>query len=423
VSTYHQSPITYHQSKPSTINHPINMEQKYLEELTATLGDIKSGVDNLRNIVNGHGDDLVTLRRDLDGLRRTQAQRALPAAPAKAGQVSDDCARHLAALVIAGALKAGRLDTLPAGPRDVLHGLCKDILGGEMKAALTTSDVPLPILYSGEIVELVSQYGAARRHGTVYPLGVGVVKLPRLKTDPAFGLVAMSASVTEKSPQIEFVTFTASKWGGLVRLPAEIDADSIVAMGQFIARYAARQLAKIEDTVFFTADGSGTYDSLEGLTKSTITNSKVVQMASTKTKYSDSTLANWRALRAVPDAAVLASGRYYCHPSFDQHLASFNVSGDKPYSANGAQGATLDGFPVRWVDVLPAYSTSANASKVFALFGDLSYQYLGVRGGVNIAASIDAGFATDEILVRALERFTIGLMATGAVGGLQTAAS
>ena len=37
--------------------------------------------------------------------------------------------------------------------------------------------------------------------------------------------------------------------------------------------------------------------------------------------------------------------------------------------------------------------------------------------------SKEAGFTTDEILIRALERFTIGLMATGAVSGLETAAS
>ena len=116
-------------------------------------------------------------------------------------------------------------------------------------------------------------------------------------------------------------------------------------------------------------------------------------------------------------------GSYYMHPSFEQHLSGLNTNGDHPYEANAAQGATLDGFPIRWVDVLPAYSTSANVSKVFMLFGDLSFQYLGVRGGVRFDTSVDAAFATDEILIRALERFTIGLMATGAISGLQTAAS
>jgi HK97 family phage major capsid protein len=107
----------------------------------------------------------------------------------------------------------------------------------------------------------------------------------------------------------------------------------------------------------------------------------------------------------------------------EQAFSSFNTAGDMPYQANAAQGATLDGFPIRWIDTLPAYSTTAQAGKVYVLFGDVSYQYLGVRGGMRFDTSREAGFTTDEILVRALERFTIGLMADNAVSGLQTAAS
>lgn len=380
--------------------------------------ELAGEVNRIKGVVNEQATALAEVRKQ--GLARA---RGAATAVAQRGQVSDECARHLAAVVYGSALASGRLDGLGAQQRDALAGVCKDILGIEVKASLTTTDIPLPIEYGSEVVELVASYGAARRYGTVYPLGAGTVKLPRLKTDTAFGLIAMSGTVTEKSPQIEFVTLTASKWGGLVRVPAEIDADSVVAIGQFIARYAARQLAAIEDTVFFRADGTGTYDSLQGLTKSTITNSKVTQMASTKTHFSDATLSNWRALRAVPDAAVLGRAAYYCHPSFEQLLSSYNSAGDKPYIANGVNGASLDGFPIRWVDVMPAYSTSANVSTVFVLFGDPSFQYLGVRGGPTLATSVDAGFTTDEILVRALERFTIGLMATGAVAGLETAAS
>jgi HK97 family phage major capsid protein len=169
--------------------------------------------------------------------------------------------------------------------------------------------------------------------------------------------------------------------------------------------------------------GSGLNGSVKGLCLSTIDNSKVVQMASTKTHYSDATLANIRAIRATVDAAALRTGAYYMHPSFEQHLAGLNTAGDKPYNANGVQGATLDGFPIRWVDAMPAYSTSANVSKVFMLFGDVSFQYLGVRGGIRFDTSKEAGFTNDETLIRALERVTIGLMAVGAVAGLETAAS
>lgn len=386
-----------------------------LKQVTATLDQIKTGVET--NVA-----DIGRLQKEFDEMRRNviksrQTGIRLP------GHVSDDCAKFIASVVICGALKAGMFGAMATEARERLETGAKEALGAHYKTAISASDMPLPINYGGEVVELVSQYGAARKYGTVYPLGTGVTKLPRLKTDTAFGLIGLSATVTEKSPQFEFIIFTASKWGGLVRLPSEIEADSIVAVGQFLARYCARNLAKIEDTVYFNADGTGTYDSLEGLCKSTITNSKVAQQTSTKTKYSDATLANFRAVRAVVDAAVIGMGAYYMHPSFEQHLSGLNTAGDHPYNANGIQGASFDGFPIRWVDVMPAYSTSANASKVFALFGDLSYQYLGVRGTPSIETSMHAGFTTDEILVRALERFTIGLMANGAVAGLETAAS
>src|SRR5439155_10108487 len=382
-------------------------------------GDIKEKLSDLENLsgkFRGLQEDNSQLKRQLQEVRRGMVSRSSGRESFRApGFVTDDCARHIAGIALAARLRSGK----QIENADVMLGLAKDILGIEIRTALSSSDIPLPTEYSGQVVELVSQFGAARRFGTVYPLGAGTVKLPQLKTDTASGVISQSATVTETSRQTAWVTFNVEKYGGLVRVPAEIDADSIVALGQFIARYSARQIAKVEDRVFFTNDGS-TYGAVEGLTKSVITNSKVTQMASTKTHYSDATLAYLRTLRSAVDAPAIATGAYHMHPSFEQFLSGLNTAGDKPYQANAAQGATLDGFPIRWVDVLPAYSTSVNASKVFMLFGDMSFQYLGVRGGVRFDTSVDAAFATDEILIRALERFTIGLMATGAVAGLET---
>lgn len=340
----------------------------------------------------------------------------------KAGSVSEEAARQLGAYALLAGIGQKKWE---AKQVEFAAGLFKEIMGVEAKTALSSTDIPLPTEWSGEVVELVDMYGMARKYGTVFPLGAGTVKLPKLSTDPTFGLIAQSGSITEKSPQVAFVTFTPEKFGGLIRIPNELDADSIVAIGQFIARYAARNIARVEDHNFFVGTGaaSGINGDVEGLCFSTITNSKVTQMASTKTHYSDATLANFRALRAVVDSAALKTGKYYLHPSFEQHLSGLNTAGDKPYIANGVNGASLDGFGIEWVDIMPAYSTSVNAAKVFALFGDLSYQYLGIRGGIRMDTSVDAGFTTDEILIRCLERLTIGLMANGAIGGLETAAS
>lgn len=398
------------------------------------LGGVEGGfaaIKALPGMLKGQQQITTKLQDDLAGVRRVllSNQRGNGAIRRANGvlEVTDECARHLGGIALIKGMKSGQIKG------DRWEGVLKDIFGeAELKTALTTSDIPLPTEWSGQVVELVSEFGTARRYGTVFPLGAGTVKLPRLGTDTAFGLIAMSATVTEKSPTIVFVTFTAEKYGGLVRVPSEIDEDSVVAIGQFIARYAARQIAREEDLVFWTGNGTTDGDP-EGLTVSTITNSKVTQMAATKTHYSDATLANLRTLRSVPDAAALRTAAYYMHPTFEQHLAGLNTAGDKPYNPQAqimgsnanpmTIGPTLDGFPIRWIDIMPAFSTGVNVSKVFILFGDASFQYLGVRGGIRFDTSTEAGFTTDEILIRALERFTIGLMALGAVAGLQTAAS
>lgn len=374
---------------------------------------LKAAGTDIMNMKASHN----TLQTQVDQVKRSHIGRA-----ASGGPVGEEFARFMAGIFCLAGIKQGRFS---GGQLDIAEGVAKDIFGAEARTALTSTNIPLPVGYQGDVVELLSQYGSARRYGTVMPLGGGVVNMPRIKTSPDFGLIAASATVTEVSPETEWVTFTAQKFGGLVRLPSEIDQDSLFSIGAFLARYAARQIAKVEDHNFFVGTGANTgiNGAVKGLCFSTIDNSKVVQMAGTNTAYSQSTLANFRALRSIVETPALGNGAYYMHPSFEQHLAAFNTSGNKPYEATGIKGATLDGFPVRWVDMMPAYSTSANASKVFALFGDLTFQYLGIQGGLRFDTSRDAGFTTDEILVRALERLTIGLMATGAVGGLETAGS
>lgn len=363
--------------------------------------------------LKGEFDLLVEQTRSL---QKSQLRSASLGVAARRGEVSAEAARFMGAVAIIRGLQKGQL----IEGADRARSIAEEVVG---KTALTTTDIPLPTEYGSEVVELVAQYGQARRFGTVFPLGSGSVKLPKLTTSPAFGLIALSAAIAQKSPQFAWITFTAEKWGGLVILPNEIDEDSVVAVGQFVARYAAREMAKIEDTVFFAADGTATYDSLEGLTKSVVTDSMTVVLASTKTHYSDVTLAKVRELRSKVDSPALAMGAYYFHPSFEQALSGFNTAGDKPYQANGLNGASLDGFPIRWIDTLPAYSSGVNAGAVFGLFGDVSFQYLGTRGGFRLDTSDAPGFANDQLYIRAIERFTIGKMATGAVAGIITAAS
>ncbi len=399
--------------------------EKSLGELTkrfSQLDEVVKGVEKNRSdyeavtklIAEVQKAHLDLQKRQLE-IRATRQKRG--------GEVSDDCAKFVGAVYLMAAIQQGKVvapEESQAATIERWSNVCRSIIG---KTALTTTDIPLPQQFSGEVVELVSEYGSARRYGTIFPMGAGTVKLPKLKTSPAFGLVAISNGGAEKSPQIEFVTFTASKWGGLIRLPAEIDEDSIVAMGQFLARYAAREMALIEDTVFWLADGSGTYDSLSGILKQFDAAASRVVLGSGETNIGAADLDEFRAMRPKVAATVLRRGKYFFHPSIETMLVAFNSSGDTPYIANGTNGARLDGFMIEWVDVLPAYSTSPSVSQVWGAFGDPSFTYLGLRGGMRLDTSKEAGFTTDEILVRALERFTIGHMATNHMAVIKNAAS
>jgi len=375
----------------------ITKRLKTVDEIQKAVGEQKSAYDQVTQVINEMKAAVDAIKKQQLAIRAARVRRG--------GEVSNEAARFLGAVHLHAGLTQGKIGGQFA---EKAANYVADVIG---KAALTSTDIPLPTEFSGEVVELVSEYGLARKYGTVYPLGSGTVKLPKLKTSPAFGLIAASAAVGEKVPQIEFVTFTASKWGGIIRMPSEIEEDSIVAMGQFLARYGAREMAKIEDVVFFTADGTNTYDSLSGLLKQFDVTATRVTMAAGAASSSEATLANIRAMRTKVASAVLGRSRYFFHPTFESLFASFNANGDKPYIANGINGASLDGFPIEWVDTLPALNTADTASTAFGGFGEPSYSYLGVRGGLRFDTSKEAGFTTDEILVRALERFTLGHMA------------
>src|SRR6185503_982483 len=230
----------------------------------------------------------------------------------------------------------------------------------------------------------------------------------RMGTRPAFGSVAMSAAFSEKSPTVTFASLESHKIGGIVRLPREIDDQSIVAMGQFLARYGAVEFARAEDAWAFLADGSGTFESVKGITKIATDNSKNVQLAATKTKPSDATLADFRALRLKVNPAALSRGaKYYLHSTWESRLRDFNTNADlfafvpnRPSTRDAIGGPTLDGYPIVWTDVLEPYSTSAAAGKYIAVFGALDYWWFGEHGNPRLDFSSDVYFSTDEMAAR-----------------------
>jgi HK97 family phage major capsid protein len=405
------------------------MTEEQLLEFRTILTDVKGGwaeIKALPRLIKTLQDENADQKNSIIKLRKevlTLGQRTVQ--PIRKHEVvTPECARYLAAVAYIGAEKYNKLSHLNSQSRDLILNKSAEALGMELRTALTTTDIPMPTEFQSQVVELVWTFGDFRRNATPFPMGTGTVKLPKLKTSPAFGLTALSASVAEKSPQIAFVTFTAEKSGGIVRIPSEIDADAIIGVGQFVARYGAREMAKWEDTWGFLADGSGAYDAKSGVCKTADTLTFKIQGTAGNSRPSNLTIQNFRDLRAKVDQAAYNNAAYYMHRTMEALLVTYNTSTTvMPYKDSGPNGPTLDGFPIRWVGVLPIYDTTVHLNQYQAVFGDLSYWYLGERGSMRVDVSNDIYFATDEVGIRFLERFDPELMADQSNAVLQLAAS
>jgi HK97 family phage major capsid protein len=275
--------------------------------------------------------------------------------------------------------------------------------------------------------ELISQFGVVRKQMMHYPIGMGTVRPPRMGTRPAFGSIAMSAAFTELSPTVTFASLESHKIGGLVRVPRELDEQSIVPMGQFLARFGAIEFARVEDKWAFLADGTGTYESVKGIMQIAIDNSKTVQLVTTKTHSGDAVLADFRSLRTKVNKAAL-SGRvsaYYLDTTWESQLRTFNTQSDPYiYVRNPDGSATFDGYPVIWTDVLLPFSTTAvTVSQTIAVFGALQYWWMGEHGSPRIDQSSDVFFVNDQLAVRFIEEIDFDYQAVDAAAALLTAAS
>jgi HK97 family phage major capsid protein len=399
--------------------------------MATLLGDIRSSWSSISVVpaeLKTVRESADKLANDLRDVRRQLLARQTIMAPRRPGHVSDPCARHIASAFIIHCERSDKLDALCSAPaqRDALLTFARDTLALTTRSALTATDINLPATYSGEIRELISEFGVVRRCMSPYPIGMGTARPARMGTRPAFGSIAMSALIPEKSPTISFASLESHKIGGIVRLPREIDEQSIVAMGQFLARYGAVEFARAEDTWGFLADGSSDYETVTGIVETANDNDCLRTLASGKTKPSDATLDDFRLLRTCVNKAAL-NGRisaYYMDTTWETRLPSFRTTAEPHVYQRLPDGsAILDGYPIIWTDVLTPYGTAAAADKPLAVFGALSFWWMGEHGTPRIDTSEHVWFANDQLAVRFIEEIDFDYCAGDATAALMTAAS
>ncbi len=403
------------------------MDSEVVNEFRNGLTEIKDGISRNETKIARLEKENDRLASECNTIRKISAARSNAGSPGnhRPGMLSDEAAGALGAAFIIGIARKGQLEAIcpTAHIRDsVLRQAC-GFAGMETRAALTTTDIPLPTTYGSEMRALIANFGVVRKAMFPYPITAGTSKPPRWGTRPKFSSIAMSAAFPQLSPTITYASLESHKIGGLIDLPREIDDSSIVVMGQFLARYGAVEFARAEDTWGLLADGSATYEQVKGVVQVCQDNGKVVQLGATKTAPSDALLADFRAMRPLCATPVLSTGKYYVNATWEQRLRNLKTIQDPEiYVQNGPGGKPfLDGYEVVWTEVLTPYAVTPAASKFIAVFGDLSFWWMGEHMTPRLDTSREVFFANDQLAVRFIEEIDFDYMDIGAASVLQLA--
>src|SRR5258708_14318585 len=197
-------------------------------------------------------------------------------------------------------------------------------------------------------------------------------------------------------------------------------------MGQFLARYGAVEFARVEDTWGFLADGQSGYENVKGIVQIARDNTKTVVLASTKTHPSDATLADFRNLRTKVNKPALSGplSAYYLASTWETPLPGFRTAAEQfCYQRLPDGSAVLDGYPIIWTDVMTAYGTAAAPDSPLAVFGAMSFWWMGEHGAPRIDTSEHVYFQNDQLAIRFIEEIDFDYAATDATAALLTAAT
>lgn len=133
-------------------------------------------------------------------------------------------------------------------------------LSGDFKAAadtITTSDgMGIPVAASEKILMNVNQMSILRRFGAdVRPAGAQSTRFSTVVDSGAAGLITEGGSYAEKADPT-LITMALYKLGGRFSLTEETDEDSFMDLYEAFQLYAARLIARAENSYFVSGSGS-----------------------------------------------------------------------------------------------------------------------------------------------------------------------
>lgn len=301
-------------------------------------------------------------------------------------------------------------------------------LKAQVEGTTTAGGFLTPDLLSADLVYLREQYGAARQNCRIVPMTSDVQLVPNATASTTVYYPGENTAITPSDMTFAQISLTAKKMAILTVVSKELNEDSVVDVGNALARDFAYNLAKEEDRVVFSsaltgADASGLVGmgrTLTDLASGAYANygniaSAVVGAGGTGAAWSGFTLANLQSMIGkLPTYAD--NPKWYMHKNFfysgiADKLAA--LGGNNISAIENAYGVQplLYGLPVVFVQNMIA--NPAIDSPV-AFLADLSKGVaFGDRRGITVEMSDQRYFVEDSWAFKATERFSVNCFDAG----------
>jgi HK97 family phage major capsid protein len=296
-----------------------------------------------------------------------------------------------------------------------------------------TGGAVVPTQFMGILPSLMGLYGKYRANAGFWPMsgdsGVGAVQT----SDPLVYSPGMGTQPTASNMGWKTVGLNIRKLMTLVPIDSEAVEDMAIAIGEVVGRGIARAMGKQEDVCGFLGDGTSTYFGFLGLipallgVNATPANINGLRIQATAGTWGAITVDDLTALPGLieDEADDGVDCKFYCHRNFYHTviLALLLKLGGTNATEAIQTGYTANprclGRPVEFVRCMAR--VKAAADHVPLLLANLRIgALLGQTRALTIEESREAGFPTDQTLVRGTER--IGMNNQVGLGNDTTAA-
>ena len=259
-----------------------------------------------------------------------------------------------------------------------------------------------------EVARISKEASAVMRLARKFKQERDTLYVPTDTSDLTFTATAESVAKTVTKPTFTRATLTLVKIAGLIVITDEMVSGSVVDMVDYLNTRLGEDYGEYIDTKVLGAELASPFDN-------------IANVSGTNSVTLESTGPDWNKLidvtAAIKSKATRKARWYMDRTTFAEIRKVKGTDGQPIFQAGlaGSPGSIL-GYPVELVDVMPTYS-DATSGEMVALFGDLSYWYMGQGMAFNIGVSREASVTLDGTLTSLWENNMIGIRAEARVSG------